>query len=61
MEKLFFAFTVAMLVVLLLSSLASAWTPPGQRNYEGQLGNQGCYHQSGQQGYEGQPGNQGGK
>lgn len=41
---------------------AMASTPPGQRGYEGQPGNQGGGGGSnnGLKGYEGQPGNQGG-
>jgi hypothetical protein len=30
--------------MLLLGSIAAAWTPPGQRGYEGQPGNQGSQH-----------------
>jgi uncharacterized protein YdeI (BOF family) len=45
-------------VAALVTAVSVAWTPPGQRGYEGQPGNQGGFHQAGQQGYEGQPGNQ---
>ena len=41
-------------------STAFASTPPGQRGYEGQPGNQGGGGAKGLRGYEGQPGNQGG-
>jgi hypothetical protein len=60
MRKLFVAATIAVIALLVLSSVALATTPPGQKGYEGQPGNQGGYHHAGQQGYEGQPGNQGG-
>lgn len=46
--------------VAAMGGAAHATTPPGQKGYEGQPGNQGGFHQAGQQGYEGQPGNQGG-
>ncbi len=55
MKKLLVAVASAVVAVLLVSAVALASTPPGQKGYEGQPGNQG-----GQQGYEGQPGNQGG-
>ncbi len=58
MKKLLVAGIVAIVASFIIGSSALAWTPPGQRGYEGQPGNQGGYHQAGQQGYEGQPGNQ---
>ena len=41
-----FTTTICAIVVttLLFASAASAWTPPGQRGYEGQPGNQGVQH-----------------
>ncbi len=60
MKKLFLAVAVVFVALMVLSSVALASTPPGQKGYEGQPGNQGGYHQAGPQGYEGQPGNQGG-
>jgi hypothetical protein len=32
------------ITTLLLGAIAAAWTPPGQRGYEGQPGNQGSQH-----------------
>jgi len=61
MRKAFAAVAIAVIALLVLSSAALAWTPPGQKGHEGQPGNQGGHHHAGQQGYEGQPGNQGGK
>jgi hypothetical protein len=62
MRKLLLAVAVSAVASLVLSSVALAWTPPGQKGYEGHHhGNQGGYHQAGQTGYEGNPGNQGGK
>lgn len=61
MRKAFAAVAIAVIALLVLSSAALAWTPPGQKGHEGQSGNQGGHHHAGQQGYEGQPGNQGGK
>ena len=56
MKRLMLALTVGVITLWLVSSVAFAWQPPGQKGYEGQPGNQG----NGLQGYEGQPGNQGG-
>ena len=58
------AFLFAGLFVLGAASPAFGSTPPGQRGYEGQPGNQGGGGGNGGQppgcrGYEGQPGNQG--
>ncbi len=61
MKKLSLAVASAVVALLVVSSVALASTPPGQKGYEGQPGNQGGYHQAGQTGYEGQPGNQGGR
>jgi hypothetical protein len=54
---------LASLFALAAASPVLATTPPGQRGYEGQPGNQGGggnHHAPGLLGYEGQPGNQGG-
>jgi hypothetical protein len=62
MKKLILAVAAVVTALLVLSSVALASTPPGQKGYEGQPGNQGGYHQAGGLlGYEGQPGNQGGQ
>ncbi len=60
LKRMATALIMSILAALLISSVALAWEPPGQRGYEGQPGNQGGYNQAGQKGYEGQPGNQGG-
>ena len=60
MKKYIFAVILAIVVIIAWASTVLATTPPGQKGYEGQPGNQGGYHQNGQRGYEGQPGNQGG-
>ena len=41
-----FIATICAVVVatMLFATVASAWTPPGQRGYEGQPGNQGSQH-----------------
>ena len=60
MRKKLVAAVIAALATIAVTAIGfgQASTPPGQRGYEGQPGNQGGYHQSGQTGYEGQPGNQ---
>ena len=57
---------VLMVATFVVGTVAPAFadTPPGQRGYEGQPGNQGGHGGGGMPngllGYEGQPGNQGG-
>ena len=44
MRRITTVLTGLVLTTLLLGSIAAAWTPPGQRGYEGQPGNQGSQH-----------------
>jgi hypothetical protein len=41
MKKGTFVVLAALLVLAIISSVALAWTPEGQKGYEGQPGNQG--------------------
>ncbi len=61
MRKVFGAVAVAVIGLMVFSSVALASILPGQKGYERQPHNQSGSHQAEQQGYEGQPGNQGGK
>jgi hypothetical protein len=41
MKRIMTTVCAVVVATLLLGSIAAAWTPPGQRGYEGQPGNQG--------------------
>ena len=44
MRRLMTTICAIVVTTLLFASVASAWTAPGQRGYEGQPGNQGVQH-----------------
>ena len=44
MRRLMTTACVIVVSLMLFATVASAWTPPGQRGYEGQPGNQGAQH-----------------
>jgi hypothetical protein len=44
MRRLVTTISSVLAMMLILGSIAFAWTPPGQRGYEGQPGNQGEQH-----------------
>ncbi len=46
LKKVIAALVLSILALALISSVALASTPPGQKGYEGQPGNQGGYNQS---------------
>lgn len=44
MRRIVTTISAVLLIMLMATSIAFAWTAPGQRGYEGQPGNQGSQH-----------------